>query len=100
MNPAGRWELRNTYERVNAHLDETDEEDVDAGCAIFALRDARTLKSLFPAPPPAASPLFLAEERNCPSEVMVSCSAMSSTSVSASSSLSADAAEATEAKVL
>ena len=85
---------------MNAHLDEMDEEDVDAGCAIFALRDARTLKSLFPAPPPAASPLFLAEERNCPSEVMVSCSAMSSTSVSASSSLSADAAEATEAKVL
>ena len=86
---------------MNAHLDEMDEEDVDAGCAIFALRDARTLKSLLPAPPPpAASPFVLAEERNCPSEVMVSCSAMSSTSVSASSSLSADAAEATEAKVL
>ena len=88
---------------MNAHLDEMDEEDVDAGCcAIFALRDARTLKSLLPAPPPppAASPFVLAEERNCPSEVMVSCSAMSSTSVSASSSLSADAAEATEARVL
>ena len=82
---------------LNSHLDEIDDEDVDVGGAIF-LRDARTLNSLLLMP--GASPLDLVEERNCPSEVMVSCSAMSSTSVSASSSLSADAAEATEARVL
>ena len=78
-----------------------EDEDVDFVGAIF-LRDDRTLNSFLLMP--AASPLDLADERNCPREVMVSCSAMSSTSVSASSSpspsLSADAAEATEARVL
>ena len=60
-------------------------------------RDERTLNSFLVI---VASPLDL---RNCPREVMVSCSVTSSTSVSASSpspSLSAEAADATEASVL
>ena len=75
-----------------------DDDDVDVGGAIF-LREERTLNSFLLMP--AESPLDLAEERNWPREVMVSCSAMSSTSVSASSSsLSTDAKEATEARLL
>ena len=73
-----------------SYLDDMDEVDVD----VF-FRDERTLNSFLVI---VASPLDL---RNCPREVMVSCSATSSTSVSASSSsLSAEAAEATEASVL